>query len=521
MKSSCPAPDAVNSFADLLKFKIKYIDSIFVAIDIEMIDHQPPKRAQLTQKEKLSEVGVAVYDPRAAPSSNSEAGHIQSITVQHTIVEEWAWVIDKTCPNRNKIWHRGIHKASPYTAAFCYSTVKQGPEILAHLIKYLESLKTQGLTDNEISAGNHRQVVILSWDATAETKLFHDYGYWCWDHGIEHWDLQLWLPVLNRFGSQNKTGAERFYSTTGVLGSGDSSITLHNASNDAWAQVATLARFLYMSEETFDGWVSGSENLEPLNMSWVDRQIAGYNAALEHRYVKGGNRNGASFAGVSLAIRPTPSAQQHQHFNPPPSVNDKEFFPGLPSCSNNNKTATKPVWGAKTSTQILHKPQDGRAPEPPDPDTRDGTPSTFQEKKTSPAPASKCPSPGTSSPDRSSASPSPTPSASVLTSTAPSSVTSTQTPPSRTPSRSPPVPTHNQAPPGGGTVTGTTTRGIQQNSVRPGPKPISWAAVAVAGAGDGRGRGPSRTGSNQQPQRPAPVTKPAPGWSRPPEPKGR
>ncbi|KAK3338876.1 hypothetical protein B0H65DRAFT_445152 [Neurospora tetraspora] len=104
-------------------------------------------------------MGVAVYDPRRC-SSNSEVEQIQAIQVQHTIIDEWAWVTSKTCPNRYKAWHRGAHKPSPYTATFCLSDVQSSQK-----------------------------------DANAESKLFYDLGYYSCDNDVEHWDFQLWLPV--------------------------------------------------------------------------------------------------------------------------------------------------------------------------------------------------------------------------------------------------------------------------------------------------------------------------------------
>ncbi|KAK3946948.1 hypothetical protein QBC32DRAFT_319415, partial [Pseudoneurospora amorphoporcata] len=101
---------------------------------------------------------------------------------------------------------------------------------------------------------------------------------------IVHWDFQLWEPILKRFGRKNNTGAEKFYESTGVLGSGDNSITLHNTSNDAWAQLATLLRFFHMSEECFSRWVYAGEVLKLLDMSWVDLEILHYNSGLERKF---------------------------------------------------------------------------------------------------------------------------------------------------------------------------------------------------------------------------------------------
>ncbi|KAK3484885.1 hypothetical protein B0T13DRAFT_452638 [Neurospora crassa] len=298
MKSTCPPPPAVHSYMDLVNFRKTHTDTIFVSIDIENIDHQPHGLPM----EKLSEMGVATFDPRDR-TSNSEVGQIQAIQVRHMIIDEWAWVTAKTCPNRRRAWHRGAHKPSPYTAMFCISNIQSSQKVMSQLTDYFRILQNQHLTETEVADGIRRKVVVLSWDSNAESQLFNDhvYNFTSINH-IEHWDFQLWLPVLHRFGHRNKTGAERFYATTGVLGLGNCSIMLHNASNDAWAQVATLIRFFHMSKEEFSHWVQAEEDLKPLDLSWVDLQILHHNAALEHKYKRFPNHNGLS--GVSLAMHP-------------------------------------------------------------------------------------------------------------------------------------------------------------------------------------------------------------------------
>ncbi|KAK3947680.1 hypothetical protein QBC32DRAFT_172399, partial [Pseudoneurospora amorphoporcata] len=333
MRSTCPPPPAVHSYVDLVNFKKTQKDTIFVAVDVENIDPAP----RYTPMEKLSEMGVAVFDPRSS-SSSSEIEQVQAIDVQHTLIDEWAWVNSETCPNRNKPWHVGVHKASPYTATFCPSKVQSRQKVMRELTKFLQALQKQNLTAKEIAGGVRRKVVVLSWDSNAESKLFDDYAYdFIGSTKIEHWDFQLWEPILTRFGRKNKTGAEKFYQSTGVLGSGDNSITLHNASNDAWAQLATLLRFFHMSEECFSRWVCAGEDLKPLDMSWVDLEILHYNSGLEGKCKRNWNRYGPWE--VSLELRPVPHGRAtmeqecNQHLNPilPPALNDTVAFPSLPA----------------------------------------------------------------------------------------------------------------------------------------------------------------------------------------------
>ncbi|KAK1777715.1 hypothetical protein QBC45DRAFT_354702, partial [Copromyces sp. CBS 386.78] len=329
MRSTCPPPPAVHSYVDLVNFKETHKDTIFVAADVENIDHAPrdPQRPPYTPMEKLSEMGVAVFDPKSSSSSSSEMEQIQAIDAQHTLIDKWAWVNSKTCPNRNKPWHVGVHKASPYTATFCPSKVQSRQKVMSELTKFLQALQTQNLTAKEIAGGVRRKVVVLSWDSNAESKLFDDYAYdFLGSNKIEHWDFQLWEPILKRFGRKNKTGAEKFYKSTGVLGSGDNSITLHNASNDAWAQLATLLRFFHMSEECFSRWVCAGEDLKPLDMSWVDLEILHYNSGLERTCERNRNRH-------VPPGRATMEQECNQHLNPilPPALNDTAVFPSLPA----------------------------------------------------------------------------------------------------------------------------------------------------------------------------------------------
>ncbi|KAK3484947.1 uncharacterized protein B0T23DRAFT_408710 [Neurospora hispaniola] len=412
MKSTCPPPPAVHSFAELVDFRKTYIDTIFVSIDIENIDHQPNDRPM----EKLSEMGVAAFDPRNR-TSNSEVGQIQAIQVQHTIIDEWAWVTAKTCPNRRKAWHRGAHKPSPYTATFCLSDVQSSQKVMSQLSDYFGILQSQNLTEEEAADGVRRKVVILSWDSNAESQLFNSYTYnFTGSNNIEHWDFQLWLPVLNRFGHGNKTGAEKFYQTTGILGSEDHSITLHNASNDAWAQVATLIRFFHMSKEDFSHWVQAEEDLKPLDLSWVDLQILHHNTALEHEYKRFPNKNGLS--GPSLAMRPALLGQaanrnghHHRKPSPPPAMNDTSVFPGLPPRIQEIKAPPKTVWGAKSNAQNLFKSEESyttgkgsglqvpRSPEAkPPPKSCWSVPLCFRPSSSSPSSSSATTSPTQSTP---------------------------------------------------------------------------------------------------------------------------
>ncbi|EAA29169.1 hypothetical protein GE21DRAFT_5344 [Neurospora crassa] len=361
MKSTCPPPPAVHSYAELVDFRKTYMDTIFVSIDIENIDHQPNDRPM----EKLSEMGVAVFDPRGG-SSNSEVEQIQDIQVRHTIIDEWAWVTAKTCPNRRRAWHCGAHKPSPYTAMFCISNIQSSQKVMSQLTDYFRILQNQHLTETEVADGIRRKVVVLSWDSNAESQLFNDHAYnFTSINDIEHWDFQLWLPVLHRFGHRNKTGAEKFYATTGVLGLENCSITLHNASNDAWAQVATLIRFFHMSKEEFSHWVQAEEDLKPLDLSWVDLQILHHNAALEQKYKRFPNHNGLS--GVSLAMHPdlpgqamSRNGRHHQNPNPPPAINDNSAFPGLPPRIQKIEAPPRVTWGAKSNAQHLFKTNESR-----------------------------------------------------------------------------------------------------------------------------------------------------------------
>ncbi|KAK3399743.1 hypothetical protein B0T20DRAFT_477584 [Sordaria brevicollis] len=73
-----------------------------------------------------------------------------------------------------------------------------------HLGDYFNTLKKQHRTrKEEMADGSHRRVIVMCWDAGDELSLLKDYSSDFLERkpeDIKLWDLQLWSPVLKRFG---------------------------------------------------------------------------------------------------------------------------------------------------------------------------------------------------------------------------------------------------------------------------------------------------------------------------------
>lgn len=103
MTFTATAPPTVWDYKDLLAFIEKFDDAVWVSIDKKGVDHlkkEKPGMSAPSNYDKLSEVGVATYDPREKVST-STTNDIEAlgscIGAYHTIVHEFRGVTEETC----------------------------------------------------------------------------------------------------------------------------------------------------------------------------------------------------------------------------------------------------------------------------------------------------------------------------------------------------------------------------------------------------------------------------------------
>lgn len=296
-----PAPPPVYSFDDLQAFKESTKQAVLCAIDFETVDDHIGADLQ-----KLSEIGVAVYDPRDSPSSperitstcTSTSNTIledlaKSTTAIHLLVEEWKHETETTC---KAFWHRdrkkkaGVpHTARPYHCRFTRSTILGRDQSIEKLKAILQSLTSQNLTSAERENGDQRQVRLLFWDSGLEDRIFRQAGINLHELGsdIQAWDLQAWSPFRIRLNNGKNNGqakGEEAFASLGVLGATDNegkpTMVLHNATNDTVAQLLAFLRFMVLKSGEWIAWFNDRINLSPILFDWVEREIYDYNFSL-------------------------------------------------------------------------------------------------------------------------------------------------------------------------------------------------------------------------------------------------
>ncbi|EGO58679.1 hypothetical protein NEUTE1DRAFT_38714 [Neurospora tetrasperma FGSC 2508] len=309
-----PASPYVWDFEGLCAFRDTLKDTIIVAIDLEGVDHLVQKRGQpaTTAYDKLSEVGIAIYDPRdnlKTPTSNpadieSIGPHIKA---QHTIIHEFRRVTEETCPAfYHKKFGNKPHSARPYHCAFARSIVKTKEKALNDLKDTIKQLCSQNRTDAEVKSGKDRSVRILYWAAHMEETVFHLGGLDLTAAGsdVKIWDLQLWSVFQIRF-HKPQTKGEEVFSSLGALGEG---FNLHNATNDCVAQLLALIRVLSMKEAEWTTWFVQYIDASPLAMDWLNASI------LQHNY----NMRPRSLHERNTRPNQGTSTQRHERLPSPP-----------------------------------------------------------------------------------------------------------------------------------------------------------------------------------------------------------
>lgn len=280
MTYKATAPPMVWDHESLLSIRKEMEDSILVTIDLEGVDHLMKKAGQpaLTSYDKLSEVGIATYDPREKVStSTSDDMEVlgSCIRAHHTIVHQFRRVTEETCP---AYYHKKFandlkkqHHARPYHCAFAKSIIKPTQQALEDVKNLIKVLSSQDLTKSEIQSGKDRRICIFYWAANMEESVFAQAGIDLTTAGtdVTIYDMQLWSIFQIRF-QKGQTGGEEAFKSLGALGNG---LNLHNATNDCVAQLLSLLKVLSMTKTEWNSWFHQLTDLAAMAMSWMSPHI--------------------------------------------------------------------------------------------------------------------------------------------------------------------------------------------------------------------------------------------------------
>ncbi|KAK3338872.1 hypothetical protein B0H65DRAFT_511192 [Neurospora tetraspora] len=359
MAPMTPAPPMVWDHESLLSFKKELEDAILITIDLEGVDHLVKKfdKPAPTNYEKLSEVGIATYDPRekVSTSTTNDMEVLGScIRAHHTIVHQFRRVTEETCPAG---YHKRFakdpkkqHAARPYHCAFAKSIIKPTQQALEGVKNLIKELSGQNLTKSEVQSGKDRHICILYWAANMEETVFSQAGIDLTTAGsqVTIWDMQLWSIFQIRFQKGQAKGEEAFKSL-GALGDG---LNLHNATNDCVAQLLSLLKVLSMQESEWNSWFHQLADLPLMPMSWMKASIYQHNFNMRPRTLHDNAYTRAS-QGQSSKHFKNQSAYQHrqqtQHINTQtttkPSINTQTT--SKPSV--NTQTTSKPTQDTSSS----------------------------------------------------------------------------------------------------------------------------------------------------------------------------
>ncbi|EAA29164.1 hypothetical protein GE21DRAFT_5339 [Neurospora crassa] len=287
-----PPPPPIYSFEDLESFQIKFSTKhvIICAVDFETVDNYVG-----SDLDKMSEIGITIYDPRTSPSTSTlfnttsttsqSNKHLEDLgrltTAHHILIDEWKHETEMTC---KAFWHKGRknksgkpHKARPYHCQFARSTVLSRDESINWLKALLRRLTTQNRTAEEIKNGDEREVRLLFWDSGLEDRIFCQADIHLPELGkdIQGWDLQAWCPFRIRFNNGVNNGqasGEMAFASLGVLGT-TSTTVLHNATNDTVAQLLSFLRMTVMTEDEWKAWFDERVDFSPISIDWLDESI--------------------------------------------------------------------------------------------------------------------------------------------------------------------------------------------------------------------------------------------------------
>ncbi|KAK3399735.1 hypothetical protein B0T20DRAFT_349347 [Sordaria brevicollis] len=292
MSARLPAtkPPMVYDFESLDDFRTALLNErpILVSIDFENVDHIT--RKGVNPFEKMSEMGLAIYDTRKSPtagdtlpnsstpqSSNQRLETLaRSIVAEHVITKEHRNKTELTC---NAGFHHKVgHHARPYHCRFTKSTFLTRKETMSRLSDIIKTLSTQNLSTQETAAGARRNIKLIVWAAYCEVETFYHGGLdlvaLC--PTLQLWDFQKWSPFSVCFGVP-QTGAEKAFTSLGVL---NAELAMHNGCNDSVVQLVGFLRFMVMTEPEWSAWFNHREDLAVISFTWVDWGIYERNIAL-------------------------------------------------------------------------------------------------------------------------------------------------------------------------------------------------------------------------------------------------
>ncbi|KAL0466346.1 hypothetical protein QR685DRAFT_600684 [Neurospora intermedia] len=266
-------------------------DTILVALDFEMIDH-PRQQKVLSESQRMSELGIAVYDPRDTTSpTHTIEERLQQIHVRHYIASRWSKVTPLTCDAFMHTTWPGKggrivdHVAHPYDGVFARSRIRSARAIRDKLQDILNRLPRRCLTAEEVAQGQRRPVILFFWDAKLEIKIMTQWGIHLPAYSdpekmkIGLWDLQKWHNLQQaRWNAETSDSAHNLLEPLGVLACG------HNAGNDVFAILAAFLYLLHSEEAVWSRYMKDfTWFLEEymVKLDWVDSEIAEYNERLD------------------------------------------------------------------------------------------------------------------------------------------------------------------------------------------------------------------------------------------------
>lgn len=244
----------------------------------------------------MSELGVAVYDPRDSAGSPlyTIEERLQKIHVRHYVAYRWRKITPLTCdafmhttwPGKPGRVHE--HVAHPYDGVFARSRIRTHLQIRDGLQQILNRLPTRCLTAEEIAQGQRRPVVILFWDAKLEVRIMSQWKITIPASqypdpevaSMRLWDLQKWYNLQQAKKNAAVTdSAYNLLKPLGILACG------HNAGNDVFA---FLGAFLYLLHCEEGAWTAYMEDFDigfseeyRVRLDWVDPDVAEYNQRLD------------------------------------------------------------------------------------------------------------------------------------------------------------------------------------------------------------------------------------------------
>ncbi|KAK3946763.1 hypothetical protein QBC32DRAFT_225527 [Pseudoneurospora amorphoporcata] len=295
--STTPPPPMVVNHADMMRCAKDVEDTIFLTMDCEGVDHlymyTKKGEPQPSSYQKLSEVGIAVYDPReriqTATTNQSCVDDLGAlIRAYHTIIHQYRRYTEETCPAG---FHRGTKKgpakpypARPYHCKFAKSIFRTAAEAMGDIKQLVGELLRKNRTESEIRDGVDCKVCVLFWAAGMEEDVLREGGVDLtgMSSQIKVWDMQIWSVFQIRF-NRTQTKGETAFGSLGALGK---SSALHNATNDAVAQMLSLLKLLHITEAEWHAWHVDRVDLPPMSMGWVDPRILSGNFNSRPRTLK-------------------------------------------------------------------------------------------------------------------------------------------------------------------------------------------------------------------------------------------